>query len=68
MRLSLLRANAVITATAVLHNICRLRSLSDIPPEVEILDSDVPALNYNESLNQAGTTERDNLITQYFSK
>lgn len=68
MRLSLLRANAVITATAVLHNICRLRRLSDITPEVEILDADVPTLNYNENNNQTGTTERDHLITQYFNK
>ncbi|XP_026738240.1 putative nuclease HARBI1 [Trichoplusia ni] len=67
MRLSLSRANAVIIATAVLHNICRLRSLSDIPPEVEILDADVPSPSYNESSNQTGTTERDNLITQYFN-
>lgn len=64
MRLSLVRANAVIIATAVLHNICRIKSLSEVPPEVEIPDSDVvPISNYNEATIN---TAREILITEYF--
>lgn len=66
MRLSLLRANAVIIATAVLHNICRLSRLEDIPPEVEIPNADeVPVLNNAE---EADFIQRATLISDFFDK
>lgn len=66
LRLSLLKANAVIISTAILHNICRLKRLDDIPPEVEIPDTGaVPTPNNTEPNNQ---TERETLIAEYFNK
>lgn len=64
LRLSLLRANAVIIATAVLHNICRLKKLDDISPEVEIPEADV--LPTESSTEETFSTERANLIAEYF--
>lgn len=66
MRLSLIRVNAVIIATAVLHNICRLNRLEDIPPEVEIpSESVVPVPNSTEEPNY---TARATLISNFFNK
>ncbi|XP_062531762.1 putative nuclease HARBI1 isoform X2 [Bombyx mori] len=64
LRLSLLRANAVIIATAVLHNICRLKKLDDISPEVEIPEADVSPTE--SSTEETFSTERANLIAEYF--
>lgn len=66
MRLSLGRINAVIIATAILHNICRINNLPDIPPEVEIPAANIIPIAINaEEVHQ---TERANLIANYFDK
>lgn len=66
LRLSLIRINAVIIATAVLHNICRLNNLEDIPPEVEVPNEEiVPVSNVVEEPNY---TERATLIMDFFNK
>lgn len=72
LRLSLGRVNAVIVATAVLHNICRLQQLADntieeeIPSEVEIPPVDaVPQLPNTEQMTDS---QRGVLITDYFDK
>lgn len=41
IRLSLNRINAVIIATAVLPNICRLNKLDDIPPVAKVHNEEV---------------------------
>ncbi|XP_026319164.1 putative nuclease HARBI1 [Hyposmocoma kahamanoa] len=66
MRLSLNRIHAVIIATAVLHNICRLHKLDDIPPEVEVPNEEVPILNSIEEPNNT-CTERATLIMDFFN-
>lgn len=47
LRLSLIRAHAVIIARAVLYNICRSKSLVDVPSEIEIPNAEaVPVVKY----------------------
>ncbi|CAH2106033.1 unnamed protein product [Euphydryas editha] len=65
MRLSLQNAHAVIIATAVLHNICRLQNLGEVPPEVELPRIDpVPVPINNEGGIQL---HREMLIANYFN-
>ncbi|XP_050550858.1 putative nuclease HARBI1 [Spodoptera frugiperda] len=67
LRLSLLRAHSVIIATAVLHNICRSKSLADVPPEMELPNAEaVPVASNAEEMSNY--MERDLLITEYFNK
>lgn len=63
MRLSLLKTQAVIIATAVLHNICRSYNLEEIPAEV-----DLPPAEPIENLNNEDQDirERADLINNYF--
>ncbi|CAH2100746.1 unnamed protein product [Euphydryas editha] len=65
MRLRLQNAHAVIIATAVLHNICRLQNLEEVPPEVELPRIDrVPVPINNEGGIQL---HREMLIANYFN-
>lgn len=66
MRISLLRAHTVIIATAVLHNICRLNNLPDVPPEVPIPTADVVPMSNNTE--EPHYTERATLISNFFNK
>lgn len=61
-----IQINAIIVATAVLHNICRLNNLVDIPPEVAI----PPALEVPIPINadEANYTARAVLITSFFNR
>lgn len=76
LRLSLLRVNAVIIATAVLHNICRSKNLEEVPPEVAISEHEenddvaVSVANNTDEINNvlSENIERETLIAQYFSK
>lgn len=56
----------MIIDTAVLHNICRLKKLDDISPEVEIPEADVSPTE--SSTEETFSTERANLIAEYFHK
>lgn len=67
MRLSLNRIHAVVIATAVLHNICRLNKLDDIPSEVEVPDEEVALPNSVEEPNET-CMERATLIMNFFNK
>ncbi|CAH2092639.1 unnamed protein product [Euphydryas editha] len=65
MRLSLQNAHAVIIATAVLHNICRLQNLEEVPPEVELPQIDPVPVPIN---NEGGIhLHREMLIANYFN-
>lgn len=58
--------NAVIIATGVFHNTCRLNSIADVPPEVEIPTVEVvPVPNTAE---EPDYTERATLILNFFNK
>ncbi|RVE41629.1 hypothetical protein evm_013723 [Chilo suppressalis] len=67
LRLSLLRVHAVIIATAVLHNICRSKNLTDIPPEVEIPDAEAVPVATNNVDEINNIMEREILIAEYFN-
>ncbi|XP_034836283.1 putative nuclease HARBI1 [Maniola hyperantus] len=64
LRLSLPKAQAVIIATSVLHNICRNNNLQELPAEVDLPPED----NIYEDLNNEITNvqERAVLINNYF--
>lgn len=61
-----MKAHAVIIATTVLHNICLLRNLEDIPPEVDVPEVDNIHIPYDDEFNN--TIERHTLITEYFNQ
>lgn len=57
---------AIIIATSVLHNICRLNNINDVEPEVEIpLESD--NISHAGVLNQNSHRVRQELINNYFT-
>lgn len=58
---------AIIIATSVLHNICRLNNISDVEPEVDIpLESDNTS-HVQEVPNQNSHRARQDLINNYFT-
>lgn len=70
IRLSLANAQAIIIATSVLHNICRLLNLEDMEPEIEIPDCNIEFPNY---LAEGGDvvnnfSERQALIDNHFTR
>lgn len=68
MRLKLENMQAVIIATAVLHNIARSMNLQEIEPEISInLDNMIPQGNNMRVHPAEHTSERQLLINNYFS-
>lgn len=65
MRLSLPKVQAVIIATAVLHNICRNNNLEEVPAEVELPPADI--IEDLQNMNVQDISERTSLINNYFS-
>lgn len=65
MRLSLPKVQAVIIATAVLHNICRNNNLEEVPAEVELPPADI--IEDLQNMNVQDISERASLINNYFS-
>ncbi|CAF4915426.1 unnamed protein product [Pieris macdunnoughi] len=67
LRLSLRTVQAVIIATAVLHNICRSYNLAEVSPEVELPPTDIADIN--EGPQNAGLhdiRQRTDLVNNYF--
>ncbi|XP_045457651.1 putative nuclease HARBI1 [Melitaea cinxia] len=71
LRLSLANVQAVIIATAVLHNICRKYNMQEMPSEVELPASLVTDPSVADTQSQAlglqDIVERNELINGYFS-
>ncbi|CAH2109216.1 unnamed protein product [Euphydryas editha] len=65
MRLSLPKVQAIIIATAVLHNICRSNNLEEVPAEVELPPADI--IEDLQNMNVQDVSERASLINNYFS-
>ncbi|CAG4986985.1 unnamed protein product [Parnassius apollo] len=64
LRLSLPKVQAIIIATAVLHNICRNHNLEDVPSEVELPTAEVNDQVYYTEVQDV--SERAALINNYF--
>ncbi|XP_063826817.1 putative nuclease HARBI1 [Ostrinia nubilalis] len=64
LRLSLPNIQAVVIATAVLHNICRNMNLEDVPSEIEMPAEDNIEERWPEELN---ISQRADLINNFFS-
>ncbi|CAH2230139.1 jg12489 [Pararge aegeria aegeria] len=64
IRTSILSANAVIIATAILHNICMTNNVEDVPPEVKIPDGEqVPV---QDALEVPKNIELETLLANHF--
>lgn len=66
MRLSLYNIQAVIIATAVLHNICRNYNIEEVPPEVEMPEETEITVTSENSDIQNDVRHRQGLISNYF--
>lgn len=66
IRLTLQTTQAVIIATSVLHNICRLNNISDVEPEVEIPLEQADIILV-EGVGHQQHRVRQHLIDNYFS-
>lgn len=63
LRLSLPKVQAIIIATAVLHNICRNSNIEEVPAEVDLPTSDIIVDN---NMEEQDVRERAALINNYF--
>ncbi|CAG4937366.1 unnamed protein product [Parnassius apollo] len=66
LRLSIPNMQAVITATTVLHNICRNQNLTEIPSEIELPSIDNSTMPHNGVVYDIPTNHRSDLINNYF--
>lgn len=67
IRLSLATTQAVIIATAVLHNICRQNNIEDVEPEINIPFYEPVSMLVNEPTDNS-IVEREDLINNYFGR
>lgn len=67
LRISLENVPQFIVATAVLHNICKLRNQPD--EEDEPFEYDQPAaVEFNDERMNTGTNMRNHIVQHYFSR
>lgn len=67
-RLKFENLQAVIIATAVLHNISRDMNLEDFEPEISIPDISIEDSLHNSNFSSEYTSERQHLINHVFNR
>lgn len=68
IRLSLPNTQAVIIATAVLHNICRQINIVDVESEIKISSYETVSTERNQDEEGLVIGERQDLINNYFGR
>ncbi|CAG4958661.1 unnamed protein product [Parnassius apollo] len=66
IRVATQTTQAIIIATSVLHNICRLNNIRDVDPEVA-MPQESGDITYAEGIGQQNHSVRQQLINNYFS-
>ncbi|XP_068082607.1 putative nuclease HARBI1 [Anabrus simplex] len=70
MRVSLEKAQAIVVATAVLHNMACDRREDEPPvdPDLRVLDDNVPVIPHLHNNEQGNVCSRQRLVNEYFSQ
>ncbi|CAG5052461.1 unnamed protein product [Parnassius apollo] len=66
IRVAMQTTQAIIIATSVLHNICRLNNIRDVDPEVT-MPHESDDIIYAEGIGHQNHSVRQELINNYFS-